>query len=121
MGATFLGEENGQAVVDGMAGSTVPVDRIKRSVFSGLKTVFVSLGDPSPRPPWDFSPWCQKQGGGERNKSGRRGHPALLSTPGTALGLLPSRALSSAQAGTDFSKAIRFVRRAYANTEQGRI
>ena len=32
-------------VVDGMAGSRVPAKRINRSVFSGLKTVFVSLGE----------------------------------------------------------------------------
>ncbi len=59
-------------VVDGMAGSRVPAKRINRSVFSGLKTVFVSLGDPSPRPPGICRIGVKSKGRGEKQVGAAR-------------------------------------------------
>ena len=60
---------------------------------SGLKAVFLYLGDQSPRPPGVY----RFEAKSEVGKLGGARPPSFASGPGTALGLLPSIALSSAQ------------------------
>ena len=60
---------------------------------SGLKAVFFYLGDQSPRPPGVY----RFEAKSEVGKLGGARPPNFASGPGTALGLLPSIALSSDQ------------------------
>ena len=60
---------------------------------SGLKAVVFYLGDQSPRPPGVY----RFEAKSEVGKLGGARPPNFASGPGTALGLLPSIALSSAQ------------------------
>jgi hypothetical protein len=60
---------------------------------SGLKAVFFYLGDQSPRPPGVY----RFEAKSEVGKLGGARPPNLASRPRTALGLLPSIALSSDQ------------------------
>jgi len=77
----------------------------------GLKTVLAMMGDQSPKPPGIL----RLSAGGKLALGmavgvviGQAGaaepSPYLPPAPGTALGLLPSRALSSAQAEGDYSR-----------------
>jgi hypothetical protein len=59
--------------------------------------VLLPLGTQVPRPPWDFSLSDPSRGSGRSRRGAQFEHLTSVWVPEPALGLLPSRALSSAQ------------------------
>jgi hypothetical protein len=69
------------------------------SAMSGLELAAEQGTGGQPPDPRDLARWYQSRGPLGRSETGcRAGHPASVLVPGSALGLLPSIALSSAQA-----------------------